>query len=124
LKALEDYKNLVDFIKRVEQTKYLITSFVKDLTSDRILYTSYRRKFYLFHSIYIKRFYNLQPFQQYDDKIYDVHFLFYIYRKDIDGKNKGIDWTNQNKLWDTDKDINKDVCIYTIHLDDKDSYIF
>jgi len=63
LKALEDHKNLTDFIKNVEQTKYFIVSFIKDLAPGRTLYTSCGCESYLSYSVYIERFYNSQPFQ-------------------------------------------------------------
>ena len=62
LKVLKDYKNLADFIKRVEQIKYLIVFFARDLAPDRTLYASYGRDFYLFRSAYIECSCNLQFF--------------------------------------------------------------
>src|SRR6266699_7066027 len=94
LKVPEDHKNLADFIKRVEQTKYFIIFFVKDPAPNRTPYTSYGHESYPFRSAYIKRFYNSQPFQQRNNKTHDIHFLFYIHRKDVDDKNKNIDRTN------------------------------
>jgi len=98
LKILEDYKNLADFIKRVEQAKYFIVFFVRNPTPGKTLYILRGYKSYLSRSIYIEHSYNLQPFQRHDDKTYDVHFLFYIYKKDVDNKDKGIDRINQNKF--------------------------
>src|SRR6266699_4916916 len=72
LKALKDYKNLADFIKRVEQAKYLIASFARDLTPGRTLYILYGYKSYLSRLAYIKRSYNSQPFQRYNNKAYDI----------------------------------------------------
>ena len=112
----------MDFIKKVEQIKYLIVFFVKDPTPGRTLYTSYKRESYLSRPVYIKRSCNSQLFQQRDDKAYNVRFLFYVYKKDIDGKGKGIDRTNQSKPWEVDRDVNKDVYIYTMYSDDEDSY--
>jgi len=94
LKTPEDYKNLVDFIKRVEQTKYLIASFARNPMLDKIPYTSHRYKSYLSYSVYIERSCNSQPFQQRDDKAYNVHFLSHIHKKNVDSKNKSIDRTN------------------------------
>ncbi len=81
----------MDFIKRVEQTKYFIASFTKDLTFDRTSYASYRCESYPSRPVYIERFHNSQPFQRRDDKTYNVRFLSYIYRKDVNSKNKNID---------------------------------
>ena len=94
MKALEDYKNLADFIKRVEQAKYLIVSFVRDLAFGRTSYASRGRESYLSRPIYIECFCNLQSFQQYDDKAYNIRFPSYTYKKDIDGKSKSIDRIN------------------------------
>src|SRR6266699_2589 len=91
LKALKDHKNLTDFIKRVEQVKYLIASFVRDLAFGRTPYISRGRESYLSHSIYIEHSYNLQSFQRCNDKAHDVRFSSYVYRKDVDNKDKGID---------------------------------
>src|SRR6266566_2934593 len=95
LKVLKNYKNLADFIKRVEQAKYLIASFVRNLASGRTLYVLRRRKSYLSRLAYTKRSYNLQPFQRYDDKTYNIYFLFCVYKKDVDSKNKSIDRIDQ-----------------------------
>jgi len=91
LKVLKDHKNLADFIKRIEQTKYLIASFVKDLASGRTPYILYGRESYLSRSVYIERFRNSQLFQRRNNKVYDVRFLSYTYKKDVNGKGKGID---------------------------------
>src|SRR6266566_3362223 len=84
LKALEDYKNLADFIKRVEQAKYLIAFFARDPALGRTLYILYGREFYPSCPVYIECSCNSQSFQRRDDKTYDVCFLSYIYRKDVD----------------------------------------
>ncbi len=91
LKTPENYKNLADFIKRIEQTKYLIAFFVRNPMLGRILYTSRRHESYPSRSVYIEHSYNSQPFQRYNNKIYNIRFLFRVYRKDINSKNKGID---------------------------------
>ncbi len=124
LKVLKDYKNLADFIKRVEQTKYFIVSFAKDLAPSRTPYTSYGRESYPSRPAYIKCSRNSQPFQRRDNKAYDIRFPSYVHEKDVDGKSKGIDRINQSKLWETGRDINKDTYIYAIYSDDEDSYIF
>src|SRR6266699_2879682 len=93
LKTPEDYKNLADFIKRVEQTKYLIASFARDPTPGRTLYTSYGRKSYPSRPAYAERSHNSQPFQRRNNKAHDVRFPSRIHRKDVDGKGKGIDRT-------------------------------
>ena len=85
---------MADFIKKIEQTKYLIVSFVKDPTPDRTLYTSRRYNSYPFCPAYIERSYNLQAFQRYNDKTYEVRFSFNSYKKDANNKNKNIDRTN------------------------------
>ena len=98
MKVPKDYKNLADFIKRVEQAKYFIASFAKDPTPDRTPYVLRRYESYLSHPIYIERSRNLQPLQQHDNKVYNVCFLSCIYKKDVDSKNKGIDRVGQSKL--------------------------
>ncbi|SRR6266566_6384103 len=123
LKALEDHKNLADFIKKVEQIKYFIVSFARDLTSGRTLYTLCRYKSYPSYPVYTKHSHNLQSFQRYNDKVYNVRFLSCVYKKDINSKNKSIDRTSQNKSWEAGRDINKDICIYIIYSDDEDFYI-
>ncbi len=124
LKAPEDHKNLADFIKRVEQTKYFIASFIRDLASGRIPYTSYGYESYPSCPAYTERFCNLQPFRRCDNKTYDVRFLSCIYKKDIDSKGKSIDRISQSKPWEAGRDVNKDVCVYTMYSDDEDSYVF
>jgi len=113
---------LTDFIKRVEQTKYLIISFVKDPTLSRTPYALYRYESYPSRPVYTECSCNSQPFQRRDDKAHDVCFPSCVYRKDIDGKDKGIDRTGQNKLWEAGRDVNKDVYVYIIYSDDEDSY--
>ena len=58
LKAPKDYKNLADFIKRVEQAKYLIASFAKDLALGRTLYALCKRESYPSRPTYIECSYN------------------------------------------------------------------
>ncbi len=94
LKVLKNHKNLTDFIKRVEQTKYFIASFVRNPTSNRTLYILYGYESYLSRPIYTERSYNSQPFQRHDNKAHDVRFSSCIYKKNVDSKSKGIDWTN------------------------------
>jgi len=89
---------LADFIKRVEQTKYFIAFFAKDLAFNRTLYASRGYESYLSRPVYIKRSYNLQPFQQYDNKVHNIRFLSYIHKKDINGKSKDIDRIDQSKF--------------------------
>ncbi len=113
---------MTDFIKKVEQAKYLIASFTRDPTPGRTPYTSHRYESYLSYPAYTKRSHNSQPFQRRDDKAHDVRFPSYIHKKNADNKGKGIDRINQSKLWETGKDINKDVCIYIIYSDDEDSH--
>ena len=60
----------------------------------RTLYILYKRKSYLSRPAYIERSHNLQPFQRYDDKAYDIRFPSYVYKKDVDDKDKGIDRTS------------------------------
>ncbi|SRR6266566_5343407 len=91
LKVLKDHKNLADFIKRVEQAKYLIASFIRDLTLDKTPYVLYGCESYLSRPVYTECSYNLQSFQRRDDKAHNVYFLSRIYRKDVDGKGKSID---------------------------------
>ncbi len=124
LKVLEDHENLADFIKRVEQTKCFIASFVKDPTPSRTPYTSCGREFYPSYPVYTERSYNSQSFQRHDNKAYDIRFPSCVYKKDIDSKSKGIDRIGQNKPWETGKDVNKDICIYIMYSDDEDSYVF
>ena len=90
MKVLEDHENLVDFIKRVEQVKYLIASFTRDLAPGRTLYILYGRESYLSRPAYVERSCNSQSFQQYDDKVHDVRFPSRVHRKDIDDKSKSI----------------------------------
>ncbi len=97
LKAPEDHKNLADFIKRVEQAKYLIASFARDPAPGRTPYASRRRESYPSRPAYAERSHNSQPFQRCDDKVYNVRFPSRAHKKDADGKGKGIDRTSQNK---------------------------
>jgi len=122
LKAPEDHENLADFIKRVEQAKYLIASFAKDPAPGRTPYASRRRESYPSRPAYAKRSCNSQPFQRCDDKAYNVRFPSRVHGKDIDGKGKGIDRARQSKLWEAGRDVNKDIRVYTIYSDDEDSY--
>ncbi len=114
---------MTDFIKRVEQTKYLIASFAKDPTPGRTSYTSRGRESYLSRPVYIKCSHNSQPFQRHNNKTYNVCFLSRTYGKDADGKSKGIDRVGQSKLWEAGRDVNKDTCVYTMYSDDEDSYV-
>jgi len=98
LKAPEDYENLADFIKRVEQAKYLIASFARDPMPGRTPYASRGCESYPSRPTYVERSRNSQPFQRYDNKTRDVRFPSYTHRKDVDGKSKGIDRTGQSKL--------------------------
>ncbi len=113
---------MTDFIKRIEQTKYLIASFAKDPTPSRTPYTLHRYESYPFRPVYIERSHNSQLFQQYNNKTHNVRFPSRIHKKDINGKNKNIDRTNQSKPWKADKDVNKDTCTYAMHSDDEDFY--
>src|SRR6266566_2208859 len=107
LKTPEDHKNLMDFIKRVEQAKYLIASFARDPALGRTPYTLRGHESYLSRPVYIERFRNSQPFQRRDNKVYNIRFPSHIHRKDVDDKSKSIDRINQNKLWEASRDVNK-----------------
>ena len=123
LKALEDHENLADFMKRVEQAKYLIASFARDPAFGRTPYALRGRESYPSRPAYIECSRNSQPFQRHNDKAYNVRFSSYTHGKDVDGKGKGIDRTNQNKPWEAGRDVNKDACAYAMYSDDEDSYV-
>jgi len=123
LKTPKNHKNLADFIKKIEQTKYFIASFTKDPTPSRTPYASHRRESYPSCPAYIERSYNLQPFRRRNNKAHNIRFPSYIYRKDTDSKDKGINRTSQSKLWEAGRNVNKDVRAYTIYSDDEDSHV-